>query len=160
MRRIQDAADAGKIGPMLKSVMAKYNSFSMEVLYNDEGNITDPDEVARIVTEFFKKWFDSSEEDYVGDDQVARFSATENEAGWFDLSRRLGIPWEHAKEVLEGMSDKESSEATVTGARELDGYSPSLEEFNAYIDTLNPNSAGGPSGLTYLMVQQWPAFVR
>ena len=56
-------------------------SFSLEVLYNEEGNITDPDELARIVTEFFKKWLDSSNEDEVRDDQVTNYSSTENEAG-------------------------------------------------------------------------------
>ena len=37
--------------------MSKSDSFSLDVLYDKDGNITDPDEVARIVTEFFKKWF-------------------------------------------------------------------------------------------------------
>ncbi len=160
MRRIQDAADAGRIGPILKSIMSKSNSFSLDVLYDKDGNITDPDEVARIVTEFFKKWFDSSDEDEVRDDQVAKFSAAGNEKGWFDLSEKLGIPWNHAKEVLEGMRDKESNEAIKKESTELDNYVPTLEEFNSYIKTLNPNSAGGPSGLTYLLVQQWPANVR
>ncbi len=54
MRRIQDAANAGKISPILRSIMSKFNSFSLDVLYDEEGNITDPDEAARIVTEFFK----------------------------------------------------------------------------------------------------------
>ena len=97
MRRIQDAADAGKIGPILRSIMAKSKSFSLEVLYNDEGNITDPDEVARIVSEFFKKWFDSSDEDEVRDEQVADYSAAGNEAGWCKLAERLEIPWAQSK---------------------------------------------------------------
>ena len=33
---------------------------------------------------------------------------------------------------------------------------PSREEFGAYIKTLDPSSAGGMSGLTYLMVKLWP----
>ena len=69
--------------------MAKSKSFSLEVLYNDEGNITDPDKVARIVSEFFKKWFDSSDEDEVRDDQVADYSAAGNEAGGVSLLRDL-----------------------------------------------------------------------
>ncbi len=160
MRRIQDAADAGKIGPILRSIMSKSNSFSLDVLYDDDGNITDPDEVARIVTEFFKKWFDSSDGDEVRDDEVAKFSAAGNEKGWFNLSQKLGIPWEHAKEVLEGMLDKDSDDEISKEAAELDKYVPTLDEFNSYIKTLNPNSAGGPTGLTYLMVQQWPSNFR
>ena len=53
MRLIQDEACARKIGSMLKKIMAKSSSFSMEVLYGQNGNTTDPLEIARIVTEFF-----------------------------------------------------------------------------------------------------------
>ncbi len=56
MRRIQDAADAGKIGPMLRSIMMKQSSFSMDVLYDKDGNVTDPEEISKIVTEFFRQW--------------------------------------------------------------------------------------------------------
>jgi hypothetical protein len=140
--------------------MMKQSSFTMEVLYDKEGNVTDPDEISKIVIEFFRQWFAASTEDDVRDDQVANFSARENEAGWFKLAERLGIPWDHAKEVLEGMKDKESNEEILEESKELDKYIPSFDEFNAYIGTLDPNSAGGPSGLTYLLVQQWPKNVR
>ncbi len=50
------------------------------------------------------------------------------------------------------MKDKESNEDILEESKELDLYTPSFEEFNSYIETLNPNSAGGPSGLTYLLV--------
>ena len=53
MRLIQDEACARKIESMLKKIMAKSSSFSMEVLYGQNGNTTDPLEIARIVTEFF-----------------------------------------------------------------------------------------------------------
>ena len=53
MRLIQDEACARKIGSMLKKIMAKSSSFSMEVLYGQNGNTTDPLEIARIVTELF-----------------------------------------------------------------------------------------------------------
>ena len=58
------------------------------------------------------------------------------------------------------MTDKEIPLGAVEEANALNDYSPSLQEFNDYIDTLNPRSAGGPSGLTYLLVQQWPMNVR
>ncbi len=63
MRRIQDEADAGKIGSIIKKIMAKSSSFSMEVLYGQDGNISDPIEIARIVTEFFQAWFNSDQDD-------------------------------------------------------------------------------------------------
>ena len=93
----------------------------------------------RLLQNSFRQWFASSTEDDVRDDQVANFSARENEAGWFKLAERLGIPWDHAKEVLEGMKDKESNEEILEESKELDKYIPSFDEFNAYIETLNPN---------------------
>ena len=53
MRRIQDAADVGKIGAMLKGIMAKSTAFSMDVLYDKDKNIVDANEISHIITEFF-----------------------------------------------------------------------------------------------------------
>ena len=160
MRRLQDAADAGKIGGVLKRIIAKSKAFSLEALYNEEGTITDPDEVARIVTEFFRLWFNSTTEDDIRDESVAEYSAEHNIRGWEKLSEQLGIPWEDAREILEGMTDKPISAEDKKEADALEQYSPSLDEFNEYIGTLDPKSAGGPSGLTYLLVQQWTPNVR
>ncbi len=90
MRRIQDEADAGKIGTMLKKIMAKSSSFSMEVLYGQDGNTTDPIEIARIVTEFFQAWFNSDHDDDARDTEVSDFSASGNGAAWAGLAERLG----------------------------------------------------------------------
>ena len=153
-RRIQDQADAGKIGAMLKGIMAKSSTFSMDVLFNDEGNIVDTEEISRILTGFFKEWFNSSPEDGIRDSDVARLSESQDEKGCRALAQRLNIPWEHASEVLSGMADKEVSDEVKKEAELLNDYIPSFEEFERYIKTLNPRSAGGPSGLTYLLVQQ------
>ena len=42
----------------------------------------------------------------------------------------------------------------------LTTYIPTLEDFKIHIKYLNPRSAGGPSGLTYLLVQQWPDKIK
>ena len=60
MRRLQDVADAEKIGGVLRRIMAKSKAFSLEALYSEDGTITDPDDVARIVTEFYRLWFTHS----------------------------------------------------------------------------------------------------
>ncbi len=39
-----------------------------------------------------KNGFNSTEENEVRDDQVAKFSAAGNEKGWFDLAKKLRIP--------------------------------------------------------------------
>ncbi len=106
--------------PMLRSIMMKQSSFTMDVLFDKEGNVNELVEISKIVTEFLRQWFASSTEDDVRDDQAANFSARENKAGWFKLAERLGIPWDHAKEVLEGMKDKESNEEILEESKELD----------------------------------------
>ena len=150
MRRMQDEADAGKIGGVLKRIMAKSSSFSLEVLYGQSGNTTDPLEIAKTVTEFFKAWFNSDQDDDERDSDVADFSASGNEEAWAGLADRLGVPLDHAREIMEGMSDKPLADEAKVEAKALDEYIPTLEDFNSYIKTLNPKSAGGPSGLTYL----------
>ncbi len=49
---IQDDADAGKIGAVIRSIMANSKSFSLEVLCDSPGNVTFSDEISRIVTAF------------------------------------------------------------------------------------------------------------
>ncbi len=106
MRRMQDEADAGKIGSVLKRIMAKSSSFSLEVLYGKNGNTTDPLEIAKTVTEFFQAWFNFDHDDDERDSDVADFSASGNEEAWAGLAERLGVPLDHAREIMEGMSDK------------------------------------------------------
>ena len=48
MRKIQEAADVGKIGRMLKSIIGGSQDFSLEVLYNKDRNKTDCDEIASL----------------------------------------------------------------------------------------------------------------
>ena len=86
MRSIQDAADVSKIGAMLKGIMAKSNSFSMDVLYGKEGNIVDAEIISRIITDFFQAWFNTSEEDDYRDQAVSELSASQNERGCRDLA--------------------------------------------------------------------------
>ena len=160
MRRIQDEADAGKIGAIIKSVMARSSTFSLDIIYGKDDNTIDADEIARIVTEFFALWFNSTDDDDARDAEVAKCTKEVNEEEWRSLASKLNIPWQDAKEVLNGMVDKPISEEARIEGLGLDTYTPSLEEFNDYIKRLNPRSAGGPSGLTYLLVSCWPANVR
>ncbi len=112
------------------------------------------------MTEFFQAWFNSDQDDDARDTEVSDFSTSGNKDAWAGLAERLGVPPEVAKEIMEGMTDKPLTDEAKIEAKALDEYIPTLGEFNAYIKTLNPKSAGGPSGLTYLLVQQWPANVR
>ena len=88
---MQDEADAGKIGAMLKNIMAKSTSFSLDVLYNDSGNIVDTNEISRIVTEFFKEWFNASPDDDLRDSSLAQLSKSQDEKGCRELAQRLNL---------------------------------------------------------------------
>ncbi len=59
-----------------------------------------------------------------------------------------------------GLLQKEVNEGCLTEAKDLARFVPSLEEFKTHIKHLNPRSAGGVSGLTYLLVQQWPDEIK
>ncbi len=46
---------------------------------------------------------------------------------------------ETCKEVIEGMLNKDTDKVISKEAANLDKYVPTLDEFNSYIKTLNPN---------------------
>ena len=140
--------------------MARSSTFSLDIIYGKDDNTIYADEIARIVTEFFALWFNSTDDDDARDAEVAKCTKEVNEEEWRSLASKLNIPWQDAKEVLNGMVDKPISEDARIEGLGLDTYTPSLEEFNDYIKRLNPRSAGVPTGLTYLLVSCWPANVR
>jgi len=72
----------------------------------------------------------------------------------------MGIEENVANELWTGMTNKELNEEAKVESEGLDQYLPTFEEFCEYIKTLNPRSAGGPSGLTYVLVQYWPENVK
>jgi hypothetical protein len=58
------------------------------------------------------------------------------------------------------MEMKEISDEGRRVSANLGKYIPTYDEFVAYIGHLDPKSAWGPSGLTYLLVQYWPNNVK
>ena len=44
------------------------------MLYDPAGNVTDSEEISRIVTAFFKEWFNADDEDVTRDEEVAGLS--------------------------------------------------------------------------------------
>ena len=76
------------------------------------------------------------------------------------MAERLGIKEEAANNILEGLKDKKIAEEGRIEGEALSKYTPTFDEFKNYIKALNPRSAGGPSGLRYLLVQYWPENVK
>ena len=72
MRRIQDAADVGKIGGVLRQIMGEEKAFTLEVLYDDEENEVDSVRVSQLVTKFFEEWFRASDDEMKMDEDMSR----------------------------------------------------------------------------------------
>ena len=130
------------------------------MIYGAERNITDADEVAKTVTDLFGTTFSQKESSMKQDTRLGDSAETNDEAGFMNLAEDLKIPLHIATRVYEGMQAKGLH---TTGLEESEGlatYTPTLQEFKNYIDCLNPRSAGGPSGMTYLLAQYWPDNVK
>ena len=160
IRKIQEEADKGSIGRVLKRIIGEEKDFTLDVLYGKLENITDAEEIARIITKFFEEWFSMTEEGEQNDDELSRFSELNDRNSFLAMTGRLGIKEEAANSIFEGLKDKEIPEEGRTEGEALSKYTPTLDEFKSYIKALNPRSAGGPSGLTYLLVQYWPENVK
>ena len=83
-RKIQEAADKGKIGRVLKSIMKEDKDFSLEVLYGEgeEDNKTDADEIADIVTKHFGRQFDLTADEDANDLTLSDLSSKGDKAGF------------------------------------------------------------------------------
>ena len=161
-RKIQEAADKGKIGMVLKSIMREDKDFSLEVLYGEgeEPNKTDSDKIAGIVTKHFGGQFDLTAEEDANDLILSDLSSKGDKAGFDKMSTEQGIPEDVAERVFGGLTAKHLPEEAESDVQELGEYTPTYDEFLQSISSLDPKSAGGPSGLTYLLVQYWPENVK
>ena len=81
-------------------------------------------------------------------------------AGFTKMAGDMGIPEDVSGRVRGGFLSKEVDRACLEESKTLTTYIPTLEEFKTHIKHLNPRSAGGPSGLTYLLFQQWPDEIK
>ena len=82
----------------------------MEVLYGKLENITDAEEIARIITKFFEEWFSLTEEGEQNDEELSRFSELNDKKSFLEMAERLGIKEEAANNILEELKDKEIPE--------------------------------------------------
>jgi hypothetical protein len=159
-RKIQEEADKGKIGRILKKIIGDKTDFSLEVIYGTEGNITDADEVARTVTDLFGSTFSQEESSKIQDARLGVAAEANDKTGFLDIAENLKVPPHVAVKVFEGMQPKPIPDIGLEESEGLANFTPTLHEFKNYIKCLNPRSAGGPSGMTYLLVQYWPDNVK
>ena len=158
MMKIQKEADKGKIGLVLKRIIGNRKDFSLETLRGEGGNITDAKEIANKLKEHFGNGFNTSEMEKELDRDVSEAAGRRKE--FLELTGKIFIPTDTAERIFDGMSDKWICEQGMEESRGLSGYTPTYEDFLGYISRLNPKSAGGPSGLTYLLVQNWNGNIK
>ena len=133
----------------------------MDVLHINGEILTDGDDIAREVNSIFGGgWLFQSVEERERGRELRRLMKDGCGAGFEKLSDSLKVPPEIAQMVRLGLLEKKVDEGCLSDAKDLAFFVPSLEEFKAHIKHLNPRSAGGPSGLTYLLVQQWPDEIK
>ena len=57
LNKLQDSADAGRIGGILRDIVGGGETFLMESLRDGDHTVTDGHTIHRIITGFFAKWF-------------------------------------------------------------------------------------------------------
>jgi hypothetical protein len=123
--------------------------------------MTDGDEIAAEVNNIFgQNWFFQTEEEKLKGIKLRGLMETGCGKGFDKMSEEMNIPEDVSQRVRSGLLTKEFDTLCLEESKSLSKYVPTLEEFKAHIDHLNPRSAGGPSGLTYLLVQLWPDEIK
>ena len=156
MMKIQEEADAGRIGGVIQHIMGTTSSYTMESIRQGDEIITDGAKIASLVTAFFSKWFARLPEEKDRDKKLADCVLKADLSAWNELIADTRIPTEVGDTLWQAFQPRPLSLDGRKEADELANYTPSLEEFTKYIMTLNPRSAPGFSGLSYLMVKLWP----
>ena len=107
MRKIQDAADKGKIRRIIKQIIGGDKEFSLEVLYNEGENMTDGDEIATEVNDIFgQSWFFQSEEERLKGLELRGLMESGCGAGFTKMAGDMGIPEDVSYRVRGGLSRK------------------------------------------------------
>ena len=156
MRKMQEAADEGRVGALLKHIVGSKPPFSLECIRVGTKNITDAYEITRLVTEWFREWFHRGEKEAWRDHAISDAIICEDRDRFMEVVRSLGVPSETADKIWDSCRRRESPAEAACEMEALDEYTPSLAEFKAYIKCSNPRSAGGFNGMSYLLMMHLP----
>jgi hypothetical protein len=159
MSRVQEEADAGRIGSVLKDIMGGSSAFTMESIRNNGIVETDGESISKLITSFFAKWFARLPEQKLRDKRLADCVLSQTKLDWDSLIHDCNIPTEVSDKLWDAFKPRAISAEGAVEAAALSNYLPSLQDFKGYNKSLNPRSAPGFSGLSYLMVQLWPEMV-
>ena len=92
MAKIQEAADSGRIGRVIQSVVGRDPSFLMESLTEGDETITDGHTIALTITDFFRKWFSRLPEEKVRDAALAKCVLMNDRVAWDKLMDDIKVP--------------------------------------------------------------------
>jgi hypothetical protein len=149
MRKIQEMADEGKIGALLKSITGKRESFTMESVRDGDRLITDPHEITRLITNVFREWFYRGEKDAWRDHNISDAIIGGDLDRFMEVAATLGVTADIAAKVWESCKTKPLERSAQAETEKLDDYTPSYSEFLEFIETANPRSAGGYNSMNY-----------
>ena len=156
MRKIQEAADEGKIGAILNKITGDKPPFSLDNIKVGEAQVTDKVEITRIITKLFRDWFFRSEHDAWRDHGISDAIICEDKDRFLEITGTLKVPPDIANKIWDSCRIKQLDTEARTEMDELDDYTPTYEQFTSFIKNANPRSAGGYNGMSYLMMQNLP----
>jgi hypothetical protein len=146
MCKLQEAADAGCIDRILKTIVGQDPSFLMESLRHGETTITDGAVIHEHITSFFSKWFQRLPNEKRRDKLLADCLINCDRLRWDALTSDIGIPSNTSDTLWNAFQPKHISDQGRRESESLLTYFPSYDDFLAYIRRLDPNSAPGDTG--------------
>ena len=92
MLKIQNEADAGRIGKAIQAIVGRSPSFLMESLRQGDSTITDGHKIHTLITAFFATWFSRLPAEKERDRLLAECVISQDRAKWDSLMTLIGIP--------------------------------------------------------------------
>ena len=160
MLKIQNEADAGRIGKAIQAIVGRSPSFLMESLRQRDSTITDGHKIHTLITAFFATWFSRLPAEKERDRLLAECVISQDREKWDSLMTSIGIPSLVSQRLWDAYKPKDISPEGLKDAALISSYVPSFEEYMKNIATLNNKSASGNSRLSYLMVKLWPQEIQ
>jgi hypothetical protein len=126
MRKIQEMADEGKIGALLKSITGKREPFTMESIRDGDRLITDPHEISRLITSVFREWFFRSEKEAWRDHNISDAIIGGDIDRFMEVAASLGVTSDVAGKVWEICKAKPLERSAELEMEKLDEYTPTF----------------------------------
>jgi hypothetical protein len=109
MRKLQEAADEGKIGAILDKITGEKVPFVLDSIKDGEETVNDPKEVTKRVTKLFRDWFFRSEADAARDHGISDAVINNDKDKFMEITESLKIPPNVADQVWSSCSIREAS---------------------------------------------------